>query len=240
MAVYLLVVTAVDVVWWVEPTHLHSSVWFVLMDVGALLGIGGIWATAYVYFLRHRRCSRRTRRTSCRRGTTMSTTNRPPGGTGDGPHPGAGHQWPNDVTDLSRGDDSGGGGGVDPAAPAGRARAGRLRRPPDPGGARWPWSSSFVIAISVAVGGFWYLMSQDPNDPYAHPDAVARGDVPLNDRLSRTDRFGMRENDPLREVDQPRLEPLKRWRLNGKTTTRPELPTGNSPQIHPEEIGPDR
>lgn len=54
MAVYILLVCAVDVVWWVEPSYLHGSPWFVLMDVGAVLGIGGLWGLAYLYFLKGR------------------------------------------------------------------------------------------------------------------------------------------------------------------------------------------
>lgn len=54
MATYLLVVCAVDVVWWVEPTFPHDSPLYILMDVGAVVGIGGVWGLAFLYFLKQR------------------------------------------------------------------------------------------------------------------------------------------------------------------------------------------
>jgi len=108
---------------------------------------------------------------------------------------------------------------------------------------------TFVVAFAVAAGVFAYFMNQAarPN-PLAHPDGVARGSVPLTQRLERIDRAGSNANTK-REVDQPRLEPLKRLAAGGpatkgedagRFTTQLELPNGNSPQIHPEEIQPDR
>ena len=38
-------------VWWVEPTFPHDSPLFVLMDVGAVVGIGGVWGLAFLYHL---------------------------------------------------------------------------------------------------------------------------------------------------------------------------------------------
>ena len=54
MAVYLLVVIAVDVTWWIEPTWEHSSPMYIVMSIGALLGIGGIWGLAFLTFLARR------------------------------------------------------------------------------------------------------------------------------------------------------------------------------------------
>jgi hypothetical protein len=54
MAVYILVVCAVDVVWWVEPTVPHGSPLYVLMDVGAVVGIGGVWGLAFLAVLKKR------------------------------------------------------------------------------------------------------------------------------------------------------------------------------------------
>jgi magnesium-transporting ATPase (P-type) len=54
MATYLLVVCAVDVVWWVEPTFPHHSPLYVLMDVGAVVGIGGVWGLGFLHFLKQR------------------------------------------------------------------------------------------------------------------------------------------------------------------------------------------
>ena len=50
VAVYLLVVCAVDVTWWIEPAFSQPTVIpFWLMDIGAIVGIGGIWG---LYFFR--------------------------------------------------------------------------------------------------------------------------------------------------------------------------------------------
>ncbi|MBY0457145.1 MAG: hypothetical protein K2V38_07400, partial [Gemmataceae bacterium] len=55
VALYLLVICAVDVVWWIAPSapvHDHFPTW--LMDVGAVLGIGGIWLLFFIYQLKQR------------------------------------------------------------------------------------------------------------------------------------------------------------------------------------------
>jgi len=99
---------------------------------------------------------------------------------------------------------------------------------------------TFVVAFSVAAGVFAFMMNRASyTSPQAHPDGVARGSAKLTERLERIDRAGSNGNKS-REVDQPRLEPLKRLANDGRFTTQLELPTGNSPQIHPEEIFPDR
>ncbi len=54
MATYLLVVCAVDVVWWIEPTVPHESPLYILMDVGAVVGIGGVWGLAFLSILKKR------------------------------------------------------------------------------------------------------------------------------------------------------------------------------------------
>ena len=54
MAIYLLVVCAIDVVWWIEPTHAHSSPLFILLDIGAIAGIGGLWGLVFLYHLKKR------------------------------------------------------------------------------------------------------------------------------------------------------------------------------------------
>jgi len=41
-------------VWWVEPTKMHHDALFVLMDVGAVVGIGGVWGLAFLYHLKRR------------------------------------------------------------------------------------------------------------------------------------------------------------------------------------------
>ena len=56
MAIYILVVCAVDVVWWIEPTARHDGQpLFWVMDVGAILGIGGVWGLVFVSQLKKRR-----------------------------------------------------------------------------------------------------------------------------------------------------------------------------------------
>jgi hypothetical protein len=54
MAIYLLVFCAVDVVWWVEPTIPHHGLLFLLMDVGAIAGIGGLWGLMFINQLKKR------------------------------------------------------------------------------------------------------------------------------------------------------------------------------------------
>jgi hypothetical protein len=54
MAVYLLAVIAVDVTWWVQPTWEHHSPMFIVMTLGAILGIGGVWGLAFLFFLARR------------------------------------------------------------------------------------------------------------------------------------------------------------------------------------------
>ena len=54
MATYLLVVCAIDVVWWIEPSLERSSPLFVLLDIGAIAGIGGLWGLVFLYHLKKR------------------------------------------------------------------------------------------------------------------------------------------------------------------------------------------
>lgn len=56
MCIYSLVVCAVDVVWWIEPIATHDGQpLFWLMDIGAILGIGGIWSLCFIRELKKRR-----------------------------------------------------------------------------------------------------------------------------------------------------------------------------------------
>jgi hypothetical protein len=87
----------------------------------------------------------------------------------------------------------------------------------------------FVLAF-VTVSIVFHFVSQPEVDPRANPMAVKRNSEPLNDRLNRIHRGG--------EVDQPRLEPLRLRGPNERVITSPELPTGNSPELHPEDIVP--
>jgi hypothetical protein len=166
----------------------------------------------------------------------MSTTNPPTPGD---PQPGAGRQWPADAAHGSAPDDHGGGGGVDPAA----LRAGHE---PDAFYVKPILSIplavvvAFVIGFAVAAGAFAYFRAEARKpDPFAHPEEVARNAQSLNEQLLRTERAGF-SNNPVREGDQPRLEPLRRREGDGLFYARTEMPTGNSPEIHPEDIRPDR
>lgn len=92
----------------------------------------------------------------------------------------------------------------------------------------------FVLAFGTVTLLFRWL-AYPAGDPNAHPGAVARNKVSLNERLGRIQRG--------KEVDQPRLEPL-RIRTGDKdesrAITRPEAKEGNSPELHPEDLIPSK
>jgi hypothetical protein len=55
VAIYLLVICAIDVMWWITPAIPHEGEFlFVLMDIGALAGIGGVWGLYFIWQLRQR------------------------------------------------------------------------------------------------------------------------------------------------------------------------------------------
>jgi hypothetical protein len=54
VAVYLLIICAVDVTWWIQPSVPHYTPWAVFMDLGAIVGIGGIWGLVWVWELKKR------------------------------------------------------------------------------------------------------------------------------------------------------------------------------------------
>jgi hypothetical protein len=55
VALYLLVVCAVDVCWWIEPSAQHEHQFlYLLMDLGATVGIGGVFGFAFVALLKKR------------------------------------------------------------------------------------------------------------------------------------------------------------------------------------------
>ena len=54
MAIYLMVFCAVDVVWWVEPTLPHDHSLYILMDVGAIVGVGGLFGWMFLSHLKKR------------------------------------------------------------------------------------------------------------------------------------------------------------------------------------------
>ena len=92
----------------------------------------------------------------------------------------------------------------------------------------------FVLAFGT-VTVLFSVIAKPAADPNAHPQAKARNEADLNSRLHRIGRG--------REVDQPRLEPLRERESRGKADataiTRPEKPGVNSPELHPEDLIPD-
>jgi magnesium-transporting ATPase (P-type) len=55
VAMYLLVICAIDVTWWIEPTTVkHTSFPFWLLDVGSILGIGGLFGLVFFWQLAKR------------------------------------------------------------------------------------------------------------------------------------------------------------------------------------------
>ncbi len=98
---------------------------------------------------------------------------------------------------------------------------------------------TFVIAFTVAFGSFAYW-NRTATGKFVHPEAVTLSEEGTNARLARTQRGGLYELNP--PVPQPRLEPLKRLEADGMFHLRVELPkpNGNSPELHPDEILPDR
>lgn len=93
----------------------------------------------------------------------------------------------------------------------------------------------FVLAFGTVTVLFSFI-SKPAADPNAHPQAKARNEADLNARLHRIGRG--------REVDQPRLEPLRERESRGKADataiTRPEKPGVNSPELHPEDLIPNK
>lgn len=55
VATYLVIICMVDVIWWIAPAaepHGHFPAW--LIDVGAILGVGGLWGLYFIYQLKQR------------------------------------------------------------------------------------------------------------------------------------------------------------------------------------------
>ncbi len=55
VAIYLCVICAIDVTWWIEPILANKSGFpYFLMDIGGIIGIGGLFATYWIGFLKQR------------------------------------------------------------------------------------------------------------------------------------------------------------------------------------------
>jgi hypothetical protein len=94
----------------------------------------------------------------------------------------------------------------------------------------------FVLAFGTVTVIFSLIAYPRSVNDKAHPGLANRNKAPLNERLAKIDR-GTKSEDG---VKQPRLEPLRQRSGEdlARAITRPELPTGNSPEIHPEELRP--
>lgn len=89
----------------------------------------------------------------------------------------------------------------------------------------------FALAFTVVTIVFAFV-APSVAEPDAYPLAVKENEQPLNERLN-----DIRLDGP---VNQPRLEPLRMREGNEKAITSPETPTGNSPELHPEDIIPSK
>lgn len=87
----------------------------------------------------------------------------------------------------------------------------------------------FVLAFGT-VTVLFAVYSKPTVDPNAHPQAKARNEADLNARIGRIGRG--------KEVDQPRLEPLRERTGPSRAITSPEKPGVNSPEFHPEDLIP--
>jgi hypothetical protein len=54
VALYLLVICAIDVVWWIAPSAAPTAFPSWLIDIGAILGMGGVWGLFFLYQLKQR------------------------------------------------------------------------------------------------------------------------------------------------------------------------------------------
>ena len=86
----------------------------------------------------------------------------------------------------------------------------------------------FALAFGTVTIIFAFI-AYPKGDPRAHPTAVVRNKAPLNERLDRIHRGS-------KDVDQPRLEPLRERQGNERAITSPETAEGNSPELHPEDL----
>jgi hypothetical protein len=57
VAVFLIVICAIDVIWWIEPSFPSpspSNFPYWLMDIGSVVGIGGLWGLYFIYELKRK------------------------------------------------------------------------------------------------------------------------------------------------------------------------------------------
>jgi hypothetical protein len=87
----------------------------------------------------------------------------------------------------------------------------------------------FALAFTTVTIVFYFTKKSEV-DPSANPFAVKENSAPLNDRLARIHR------DKNLEKDKARLEPLRLREGDARAISEPATPTGNSPELHPEDI----
>jgi len=87
----------------------------------------------------------------------------------------------------------------------------------------------FGLAFGTVTLVFNYV-SKSITDPMANPQAVEQNSASWNERLARIDRSSGGPSD------QPRLEPLRERKGDVRGFTQIETETGNSPELHPEDI----
>jgi hypothetical protein len=92
----------------------------------------------------------------------------------------------------------------------------------------------FVLAFATVTVIFSVIAYPKSVNAKAHPRAAELNKAPLDERLKRIDRDEEKANG------QPRLEPLRRRSGEARAISRPELPEGNSPELHPEELRPTK
>jgi hypothetical protein len=85
----------------------------------------------------------------------------------------------------------------------------------------------FVLAFVTTTILFGYF-TRSVNFPDAHPQAVERNQASTNERIARINRGS-------KDVDQPRLEPLRQRGPNSRAITSPEVGS-NPPYLHPEDV----
>jgi hypothetical protein len=91
----------------------------------------------------------------------------------------------------------------------------------------------FVLAFGT-VTIIFSAIAYPPKDGSAHPRAAKSNEADLNTRMRRIDR------DPDKGNGQPRLEPLRLRSGDARAISRSELPDGNPPELHPEELRPTK
>jgi len=90
----------------------------------------------------------------------------------------------------------------------------------------------FFVAFATTTALFFFWVGKTPElDKDANPWAVEKNAPPLNERIERTSTYS-------KVIDQPRLEAIVVREAGDQSLNRSSqpLPTGNSPEFHPEDL----